>query len=370
MLYQKFIATAAAFVVGLSVPTSAHPGEVEPILTSRQLELRQATANARHNVARKCDGAIKAFEARRRAKRSALTHKKHSTSRSTSESCAETASPSGTSTANAPTYTTLQNTTCVLTPEATEGPYFIHEELLRTDLTDGQDGLPLLLDIGVMDVTTCTPLENALVDVWHCNATGIYSGFIASEPSNVGTGNTTSLGTQTSMSSGSAMPSGTMSMGGGGGGSSVVTDQETFGRGAYPTNSNGLVEFSTIFPGFYGGRSVHIHTAVLTNYTTNVNGTIGQEAGSIRHIGQVFFEESWTEMVVATTPYSQETTMRTTNDEDSVYATENTAGYNATAQLSLLGDQLSDGLLGYVTLGVDPSASYTFVSTGYYTGDD
>jgi hypothetical protein len=91
---------------------------------------------------------------------------------------------------------------------------------------------------------------------------------------------------------------------------------------------------------------------------------------------------------VATTPYSQETTTRTTNDEDSVYATENTvsdiycylvindsvirlkAGYNATAQLSMLGDQLSDGLIGYVTLGVDPSASYTFVSTGYYTGDD
>jgi hypothetical protein len=113
MLYQKFIATAVAFVVGLSVPTSAHPGEVEPILTSRQLELRQATANARHSVARKCDGAIKAFEARRRAKRSALNHKKHSTSHSTS--CAETASPSGTSTANAPTYTTLQNVNVVFT---------------------------------------------------------------------------------------------------------------------------------------------------------------------------------------------------------------------------------------------------------------
>jgi len=46
------------------------------------------------------------------------------------------------------------------------------------------------------------------------------------------------------------------------------------------------------------------------------------------------------------------------------------AGYNATAQLSLLGDQLSDGLLGYVILGMDPSTSYTFFSTGYYTGDD
>jgi len=103
----------------------------------------------------------------------------------------------------------------------------------------------------------------------------------------------------------------------------------------------------------------------------------------------VFFEESWTELVVTTAPYNQETITRTTNDEDSIFATENTvsgiqrhllgisnslthiqAGYNATAQLSMIGSQLSDGLLGYVTLGVDPSASYTFTSTGYYTGDN
>jgi hypothetical protein len=143
MRCQQFIATAVAFAVGLSVPANTHPGEVEPTLTSRQLEHRQAATNARHAVVRNCDGAIRAFEARRRAKRSrsVLTHKKHSASQTTS--CAETSSPSGTSTANVPTYTTLQNvgavftshlfpcslvihqTTCVLTPEATEGPYFI-----------------------------------------------------------------------------------------------------------------------------------------------------------------------------------------------------------------------------------------------------
>jgi hypothetical protein len=93
-------------------------------------------------------------------------------------------------------------------------------------------------------------------------------------------------------------------------------------------------------------------------------------------------------MVVATAPYNQETIERTTNDEDSIFATENSVskleclhydlipnmhfqgGYNATAQLSMLGNDLSDGLLGYVTLGVDPTASYTFASTGYYTGED
>ncbi|KIM71083.1 hypothetical protein PILCRDRAFT_83139, partial [Piloderma croceum F 1598] len=220
--------------------------------------------------------------------------------------------------------------TCVLTPEAEEGPYYIHEELLRTDIQDGMDGVPLLLDIGVMDVTTCTPIENALVD------------------------------NLSAMSA--AMPSGTMS---------VDANGEMFGRGAYPTNKNGLVEFSMVFPGFYSGRTIHIHAAVLTNYTTNTNGTIGLEAGEILHMGQIFFEESWSELVAATSPYNEETIKRTLNDVDRVYLEQNTVtGYNATAQLKMLGENLSDGLLGYVTLGVDPTASYSFQNIAYYTGED
>jgi len=131
-----------------------------------------------------------------------------------------------------------------------------------------------------------------------------------------------------------------------------------------------LVEFSTIFPGFYSGRAIHIHTIVLTNYTINANGTIGQEAGKIRHIGQIFFEESWSELVLATSPYNEETIERTLNDVDRVYLAQNTAGYNATAQLTMLGDNLSDGLLAYVTLGVDPTASYVSDAVAYYTGED
>jgi len=244
----------------------------------------------------------------------------------------------------------------VLTPEGEEGPYYIHEPLIRQDVSDGMTGVPLTLDIGVMDVTTCTVIENAMVDIWSCNATGIYSGFIESESSNTGG----------STSGGGGGPGGAP---GGGGGSSVATDQKTFGRGAYPTDSEGLVEFQTVFPGFYSGRTVHIHTVVLINYTTNANGTVGLEAGHIQHIGQLFFDESWTEQVVATSPYNQETITRTTNAEDRVYLAENTAGYNATAQLSRLGDDLSDGLLGYITLGVNPKASYSLSSVSYYTGD-
>jgi protocatechuate 3,4-dioxygenase beta subunit len=343
MLFQTFIRMAAVVAGVLLVPTHAHPGEVEPTLTSRELDHRRAAIEARHAVVRNCDGAITAFEARRRARRSALIGKRHCGNPDHHHTA--------TSTAHKPTYTILQNTTCVLTPENIEGPFYIHEELLRTNVRDGMHGVPLLLDFGVMDVTTCTPMENALVDIWHSNATGVYSGFIASEASNTGPV------TSSASTSASGPPPLTL-----------ATDQKTFGRGAYPTDSNGLVEFLTVFPGFYVGRAVHIHAAVLTNYTTNKNGTIGLEAGKTRHIGQVYFEESWTELVMATPPYNQETVQRTVNDADMFYPLENTAGYNATAQLTMLGKHIHDGLLGYVTLGVNPTASYAFQDPSYYTG--
>lgn len=54
-------------------------------------------------------------------------------------------------------------------PEVTEGPYYVANELLRTDLRETQSGVDLLLDIGIMDVSTCQPLEQALVEIWACN---------------------------------------------------------------------------------------------------------------------------------------------------------------------------------------------------------
>jgi hypothetical protein len=88
-----------------------------------------------------------------------------------------------------------------------EGPYYINNELLRQDIREGQQGVNLVLDIGVMDVTTCTPLDQALVEIWHCNvslhfiiciailsgymqSTGYYSGFTGMNGGASGTGMT------------------------------------------------------------------------------------------------------------------------------------------------------------------------------------
>lgn len=86
-------------------------------------------------------------------------------------------------TTEAPYYDVIQNDTCVLEPEVTWGPYvYPNSQTLRQDMSEGQAGVPLTLDVGVLDMATCEPLENVLVDFWHCNATGSYSSFTALSP--------------------------------------------------------------------------------------------------------------------------------------------------------------------------------------------
>lgn len=83
----------------------------------------------------------------------------------------------------APYFDVLQNDTCVLTPEVTAGPYvWPISQTLRQDMSEDQPGVPLWLDIGVLDMATCEPLENVLLSFWHCNATGSYSSFDALSP--------------------------------------------------------------------------------------------------------------------------------------------------------------------------------------------
>ena len=106
---------------------------------------------------------------------------------------------------------------CVLTPESSEGPYYLPNHLIRKDITEDREGLPFLLRMTFTDVNTCEPLSNVSVDIWQCDASGEYSGYIHAEP-------TTSLHTQ-------------------------PTDNKTFLRGIQMTDKDGRVEFNSIFPG-------------------------------------------------------------------------------------------------------------------------
>ena len=68
---------------------------------------------------------------------------------------------------------------CTLTSEQEEGPYYVDFGKMRRDVTEGRAGVPLRLRVALMNAKTCAPLENAAIDIWHCDATGVYSGFTA-----------------------------------------------------------------------------------------------------------------------------------------------------------------------------------------------
>ncbi|CAE6450257.1 unnamed protein product [Rhizoctonia solani] len=420
---------------------SAHPGENHS-LRRAELHRRQLEANKRHIVARNCAPQIAEFNAKRKAKRALARRNaepvlngrhfrrqqqqgqpggqqgpgrnhgqgqgqgqgNHGAPNSFSASAfpssasvsptitgfestviataisttSTSADATSTSTSDSPTYSTIQNSTCVTTPEVTEGPYYVNNELLRQDIREDQEGVQLVLDIGVMDVTTCTPLEQALVEIWHCNSTGHYSGFASANGGGGGGANGTAPGGNMTAPTGSesmALPTGTESMsamptggaGGGGGGSTSMTDQASFLRGGYATNSEGMVEFFTTYPGFYTGRTVHIHTMIHTNYSVATNGSIISHAGNVRHIGQLFFDDELNEKILSQGVYANTTESRTYNDEDSILDSENADGYNAYASTELLGETETDGILAYITIGVDPTFETSITSTNYVT---
>ncbi|KAH8660755.1 Intradiol ring-cleavage dioxygenase [Tricladium varicosporioides] len=228
-------------------------------------------------------------------------------------------------------YTTIQNDTCVLAPDTIFGPYAIDEEIFRHDLREGQSGVDLYLDIGVIDVETCEPLPNAYLTIWHCNATGSYSGFTGINPQ-----------TSELLDGWTKQNDGT-------------TDDETFLRGIMSTDTNGMAEFLTIFPGYYVTRSTHIHLTVQTNVTTSSS----YSAASVQHIGQLFFNESIINSVYELDPYAQHllTLNRTTNSEDKLYTSANADGYSSVISVTKLGADLADGLVGYITVGVNSSAA-------------
>jgi protocatechuate 3,4-dioxygenase beta subunit len=179
---------------------------------------------------------------------------------------------------------------CVLTPEMTEGPYYISGEKLRRNITDGRPGAPLSLKLRVVDAATCRPIKNAAVDIWHADAGGIYSGF-------------------------------------GSGASS-----RTFMRGIQKTDANGVATFQTVYPGWYMGRTVHIHVKVHVG-------------GDVVHTGQLFFADSVTDAVYRKTPYSSRPNRDVRNAQDNIYLD---GGSKSIVKIAKSGK----GYTGTLTMGV------------------
>lgn len=194
---------------------------------------------------------------------------------------------------------------CVLTPEQTQGPYYVDDRLVRADITEGRPGLPLQLALTVQEAGSCAAIPGATVEVWHCDAGGVYSGFTA-----VGAGGGPPRG-------GGRPPGAPPPSGGpppGAPPSEPATDRERrpadrtrFLRGAQRSDPAGRVGFRTIYPGWYQGRTPHIHVMV--------------HVGDDRvHTGQLYFDDRVTAAVHRRPPYAAHGQPTTVNRTDGIFA--------------------------------------------------
>jgi protocatechuate 3,4-dioxygenase beta subunit len=207
---------------------------------------------------------------------------------------ASTSSQSRSSTSTGPAAAAASQSagaTCVLMPELTEGPYYLADEAIRRDITEGRPGTPLRLELAVVDATACTPVSGATVEVWHADAAGDYSGFGA----------------------------------GAGDGS--------FCRGIQPTDAHGLALFQTIYPGWYPGRAVHIHVKVHVR-------------GNVVHTGQLYFPDAVTDAVFrGRVPYLKRPARDTRNAADAIFR-------NGGSKSLLVLRRAGKGYVASITMGV------------------
>jgi protocatechuate 3,4-dioxygenase beta subunit len=175
---------------------------------------------------------------------------------------------------------------CAQTAEQTEGPYYFDADSIRSDIREDRPGTKLVLALRVRGGEDCAPVENAIVDIWHCDAGGVYSGFDAGEG-------------------------------------------ERFLRGAQATNEQGIARFTTIYPGFYQGRTVHIHAKVHLDRQTVLT-------------TQLYFDDVVSDRVFAAEPYASQGERDQRNDGDGIFD----------ESLLLTLERSGDGYLGLMNFDV------------------
>ncbi|MFE8017502.1 intradiol ring-cleavage dioxygenase [Streptomyces antibioticus] len=240
----------------------------------------------------------------------------------------------------------------VLTSETVEGPYYIDADKIRRDVREDREGIPLLLDLKVIDAVTCRPVADAAVDIWHCDAVGVYSGYEDMGNGGGGGGGPAPTGEPPTGEPPTGAPTGAPPSGNPGG-HQEPTDDSRYLRGTWRTDRHGRVAFRTVFPGWYRGRCVHIHAKV---HVDGVWTDAGYEGGHTCHTGQFFFDEESVLATAAVEPYASNTTERTTLTEDTIYDQSGTAG----GLLRLRYDErdIARGVRAALTVGVDPDATH------------
>jgi len=163
--------------------------------------------------------------------------------------------------------------TCTLTPSSIEGPFWFDSMLVRRDITEGLPGVPMVFYVRVLDDDGCTPVPGAVVDVWHCEALGAYSGYASQ---------------------------GTAGM--------------TWLRGIQLADMRGIAWFQTVFPGWYPGRTTHVHVKVNPTAKTELT-------------TQVYFADELSERIHALPPYDAHGQNPTRNRDDAFFLPQTVAGH-------------------------------------------
>ncbi|KAM0345715.1 hypothetical protein ACHAPU_006370 [Fusarium lateritium] len=337
----------------LATIASAHPGETyKHEQVKRQTQMRDAVANLGQRSLNACSGseyahALKARSISRRGRKVQelrerlgikTSPKKHR--RDEDDIVAwEAINHNKTGISKNNMFTPLEtifgaNTSCILSPEVTAGPYYILGEYLRSNVIEKEycDGVPLFLEVQYVDVSTCGGVPNLATDVWNCNATGVYSGV-----------------------------------------SSQAGLNTTFLRGIQITDHDGVVQFETIFPGHYEGRATHTHLLTHANASVSSNGTIQVWNSPVSHIGQLFWPEDLRQEVEALAPYNTNTVEVTTNEEDMWSILQADESYDPFPQYVYLGDTVEQGIFAWIQIGinttVDRASDDYYAVAGFLDGE-
>ncbi|KAJ3293599.1 hypothetical protein HDU79_000160 [Rhizoclosmatium sp. JEL0117] len=239
----------------------------------------------------------------------------------------------------------------ILTPEVEEGPFWVAREMIRTDLVDGQPGIPMTLQVRVVSVSDCKPIANAFVDVWHVNAVGEYSGYVTQSTTNPNE----SADDAEAAAAGVPIPpftSDELNALENGGAHAQLSDNLNFCRGAYQTDGNGLVTFKSIVPVYYSARTTHIHVKVYLSGTVNSDGSYSGSNGV--HTGQLFFEESDKSQLYTVPPYNSVPYTYVPNESDGDFQVETMLSSDAVLKVSKTGNSLTDGIVASAIVVVDP----------------
>ncbi|KJJ31711.1 hypothetical protein AFLA70_103g002820 [Aspergillus flavus AF70] len=327
-------------VFGCAILALAHPGHHEE---HDPAPVRAYKRDVGHGLAN-CAGQLEAsgLQARSEARRKATVqlHRRQLITRDTdavlnkSHQATRPVSPS------MPPNEIFKDTTqkaCILGPtaEGETGPYWIPGERVRSEIREGQPGVPVILEQQYIDVETCQPIPRLYAELWGCNATGVYSGLVAD-----GNGNSHDLSNR----------------------------NRTFLRGIQETDIDGVVIFDTLFPGHYDGRTTHYHNIAHFGARRLPNNTIA--GGTVGHVAQIFLDQDLIDQVESTYPYNTNNIPITLNSVDRVVSQE-TENSNSDPMLNyaFLGDNIEDGLFAWITVAVNLSAVHYPYYTNVYTAE-